>query len=115
MLTPETSFKLREFFQTIGEFELQIEAQRQRIASIFEFEPYSAFMRLDRTGTKAITAIDIATFLQENGRPQYSAKDCEPVITYFDVDEDRCLSYQEFMQMVLPCDNLVLRADAAQR
>lgn len=72
-------------------------------------------MRLDRTGTKAITAIDIATFLQENGRPQYSAKDCEPVITYFDVDEDRCLSYQEFMQMILPCDNLVLRADAAQR
>lgn len=37
------------------------------------------------------------------------------MISYFDIDEDRCLSYTEFMQMILPCDNLILRSDAAQR
>ena len=34
---------------------------------------------------------------------------------YFDIDGDNALNYQEFLQMILPCDDLNLRAEAAQR
>lgn len=34
---------------------------------------------------------------------------------YFDVDRDGHLNYQEFIQMILPCDNLLLRSEASQK
>lgn len=37
------------------------------------------------------------------------------MLDYFDIDQDGYLNYTEFMQMVLPCDNLLLRSDASQR
>lgn len=36
-------------------------------------------------------------------------------MSYFDVDRDGFLNYTEFLQMILPCDDLDLRAHAAQR
>lgn len=51
----------------------------------------------------------------DNGIRQFTVKDCELLLNYFDVDQDGQLSYTEFMQMVLPCDNLVLRSEASQR
>ena len=51
----------------------------------------------------------------ENGRSQYSVRDCQLVVKYFDVDLDNALNYTEFMQMILPCDNLRLRSEASQR
>ena len=59
MLSVETQYKLREFLQTIGDYELNIESLRQKLASLYEFEPYSTFMRLDRSGMKCITSKDI--------------------------------------------------------
>ena len=115
MLSVETQYKLRELFQTLGNYELSIEALRQHLASLPEFEPYSAFLRLDRSCSKCIRAQDILMFLQENNGAQYHQKDCEFIINYFDIDKDGALSYAEFLQMVLPCDNLVLRSEASQR
>ena len=59
MLSVETLYKLREFLQTIGDFELNIESLRQKLASLYEFEPYSAFLRLDRSGMKSVSSKDI--------------------------------------------------------
>jgi Ca2+-binding EF-hand superfamily protein len=42
-------------------------------------------------------------------------RDCQYIINYFDIDGDGALSYTEFMQMILPCDNLHLRSEASQR
>jgi hypothetical protein len=36
-------------------------------------------------------------------------------VKYFDIDRDGGLNYTEYLQMVLPCDDLVLRAEASQR
>lgn len=37
------------------------------------------------------------------------------MIKYFDIDMDGGLNYTEFLQMILPCDDLILRAEASQR
>jgi hypothetical protein len=37
------------------------------------------------------------------------------MIKYFDSDNDGKLNYSDFMQIIMPCDNSVLRATIAQR
>lgn len=41
--------------------------------------------------------------------------DCYYIIKFFDSDEDGALHYPDFMQMLLPCSNSRLRAQATQR
>lgn len=64
MLGLETQYRLRDFFQTMASLELRIENQRQRLATLEEFEPYSAFCRINRDGNKKVTAFEIMNFLQ---------------------------------------------------
>jgi len=54
MLSVETQYNLREFFQTLGDYELSIEQLRQVLASNLDFEPYACFLRLDRSMNKSI-------------------------------------------------------------
>ena len=53
--------------------------------------------------------------MNDNGHGHLSVRDCQFLIKYFDIDADNGLSYTEFMQMVLPCDNLNLRSECSQR
>ena len=41
--------------------------------------------------------------------------ECDHVIRFFDSTMERRLYYSDFLQLVLPCDQNVLRADASQR
>jgi hypothetical protein len=36
-------------------------------------------------------------------------------VDYFDIDKNGRLSYSEFLQMILPCDDLFLRSTVTQR
>jgi hypothetical protein len=53
--------------------------------------------------------------LCSNGLTHLSVRDCNLLIKYFDIDLDQALNYTEFMQMILPCDDLRLRSEASQR
>lgn len=44
----DSKLKLKELLVFIAEQELAIEKMRQMLASIRDFEPYQAFLRLDR-------------------------------------------------------------------
>jgi len=85
------------------------------LASTPDFEPYSAFLRLEKTGRRMISSECFKHFLGENGRNNLSVRDCQFLVKYFDIDFDNGLNYTEFMQMILPCDNLQLRSEASQR
>lgn len=63
VLTQETQNRIKSYLQAIGEYELNIEALRQRLASLHEFEPYGAFMRLDYNGNKSVSSHEIRDFL----------------------------------------------------
>lgn len=57
----------------------------------------------------------ILNFLRDNGVHNITEADCYYLVKFFDSDEDGRLNYPDFMQMVLPCDNQSLRAQATQR
>ena len=88
----------------MAELELNVEMYRQKLASLYDFEPYAAFCRIDTDGDKEIFTIDFYNFLQENDRTQFSIKDCQLMFQFYDVDSGGSLSYDEFMKFILPCD-----------
>ena len=115
MLSADTQNKLKEFLMATANGELAVEKRRQSLALLPDFEPYSSFVRIDRNGDNIVDSGDVAHFLSENQRTQYSQQDCQLLVKYFDIDQDGGLNYTEFLQMILPCDDLVLRAEASQR
>ena len=77
-----------------------------------QFEPYTAFKRLDRNGTGLISPKPICQFQRENGFRELEPPDFQSMIQYFDLDGDKKLNYHDFLQVVLPCDNAFVRAAA---
>lgn len=63
-LSSMSKSKLGELLLTIAEDELIIEQQRQMLANLKEFEPYSAFTRLDREHKGNIDGRDIQLFIK---------------------------------------------------
>ncbi|CDW77960.1 ef hand family protein [Stylonychia lemnae] len=107
--------KLKKLLITIAKSEQQLEIQRQLLASNENVEPYSLFQRIDRGEDSFINSIEILNFLRDNGIHSVTEADCYYVVKFFDSDEDGRLNYPDFMQMILPCDNPPLRAQATQR
>jgi hypothetical protein len=56
--------KLGELLLNVAEEELMIERQRQQLASLIDFEPYSTFTRIDRDRKEYISTIDILRFIR---------------------------------------------------
>lgn len=100
---------LKTILETISEVEIVVEGQRQALCSIPSFAPYSGFCRIDRSAQERIDARDVLTFLRENGSA-VAIGDCARLVNFFDSDEDGFLSYADFIQIVLPCDDNMLRS-----
>ncbi|MFS8159536.1 MAG: EF-hand domain-containing protein [Candidatus Roizmanbacteria bacterium] len=60
-----------------------------------EFEPYSAFKRIDREESGFITAKKLNVYLREGGYREYSKDDLAFLVRYFDQDGDMKLDYHE--------------------
>jgi Ca2+-binding EF-hand superfamily protein len=114
-LSFDTKQKLKDLFVCLSQEEIKIERLRQVLSSIPDFEPYAAFKRIDRCSTGNLTCKTICKYLRENGYRELEKDDMACMVRYFDSDEDMKLSYHDFLQILLPCDNAVLRADASQR
>ncbi len=78
-------------------------------------EPYQAFQRIDRGEDGFITPMELLNFIRDNNVHDMTEADCYYLVKFFDSDEDGRLHYPDFMQMILPCDNAVLRSKATQR
>lgn len=63
MLSFDTKHKLGFLLNKIAKLELEIEHQRQHLAVTPEFEPYSAFCRINRDNSKLITTHELYAFL----------------------------------------------------
>jgi Ca2+-binding EF-hand superfamily protein len=79
------------------------------------FEAYSTFCRLDRNEDGFITPMDFVNFFRDNGLMDCTEADCYFMLKFFDSDEDGKLGFPEYIQMLLPCTNATLRAEASQR
>lgn len=60
---------------------------------------------------------EIVQFMRENetGGAELSEFEVNYVIKFFDSTFKGCLNYQDFMQIILPCDNQLLRTQATQQ
>jgi len=62
-----------------------------------DFEPYTAFKRIDRNNTGYIDAVSITQFQRENGYRELEPADFKQMIKYFDLDGDELLNYHDFL------------------
>jgi hypothetical protein len=53
--------------------------------------------------------------MMENDRKQFSIKDCQLLMQFYDLDGNNSLSYTEFLKFILPCDKEELREQVCQR
>ena len=96
MLSIESKQKLKDLLLCFSEGEIAIEKLRQYLATIKEFEPYSAFKRIDRDQNGFITSKKLCTFLRENGYREFAKEDLSFLVRYFDQDGDMKLDYHEY-------------------
>ena len=115
MLSYDTTRLLERTLQTISEYEVVIEHERQEICKIPKFAPYSAFCRIDRDARECIDSRAFLEFLKANGVSSCNIGDCAKLVRFFDSDGDGVLSYQDFLQLVLPCDDMELRSAVQRR
>ena len=85
------------------------------MASKMNVEPYAMFQRVDRDKDGLVSPLDLLQFLRECNFHGYHEADCYYLVKFFDSDSDLAMSYADFLQMVLPCNNELLRAIASQR
>jgi len=115
MLSYETERRLKNYLTAICEGELQIESLRQRLSMICDFSPCMAFQRIDRDANESITSLELYNFLRDNCVYSVSEGELYRLVKFFDNNEDGRLSFNEFEQIILPCEDNGLRRQAQDR
>lgn len=82
---------------------------RQELCSYSSFVPTQAFSRIDRVSNGKISYLEIVQFLRENGVNQISETEIQNLIGFYDMDGDKTLTYDEWIQIFLTCENFQLR------
>lgn len=109
MLGYASEERLKALLIGVGDGERDLEAARQRLCSIRDFALHSAFERVDRDATNWVSSKEIVDFLRDNGVFHVSDAEAFDLVKFFDSDGNSKLSFQEFIQMLLPCEDNVLR------
>ena len=116
MLSIHTERIFRDVLVEIFEGEICSENLRQQLCGGNpEFSPYSAFMRIDRTAEENINGGNILQFLRDNNVFAFTQADCQRLINYYDSERSGFLNYQDFLQVVLPCEDVNLRTATCNR
>jgi len=109
MLGYASEEKLKAVLIAVGDGERDLEASRQRLCSIRDFALHSAFERLDRDASNWVGSKELVNFLRDNAVVHVSDGEAYDLVKFFDSDGNGKLSFQEFIQMLLPCEDNVLR------
>jgi Ca2+-binding EF-hand superfamily protein len=114
MIGLTTEYKLASLLNALSNGEKDIEISRQVLAERSAFEPYTAFKRITRLATGSLTVYQVVDFLRENGIIALE-KDVRNVFNLYSTSADGRLSYTDFLEVVLPRTNSVLRTICTQR
>ena len=111
MLSFPSQEKLKAALLALGDGERDLEAVRQSLCAIGDFALHSAFERLDRGASGWVGSDELLAFLRENGVDGVTEAEADELLSFFDTRQDRNgkLTFQEFIQIVLPCEDNVLR------
>lgn len=108
---------LGKYLGKIQRSEASLESLRQALGVNRDFEPLSAFQRIDRNDDLCVTAHEILRFLRENSIASVTEEDCQNLISYYfeAPSEHQYLNFKDFLDLVLPQDDEVLRFTISQR
>eukprot|EP00494_Astrolonche_serrata_P027278 UN27541 len=109
MLGYESERRLRDLLVAVGNGERDLEAARTRLCAIPDFDLRGAFERVDRDATATLTAIEIINFLRDNGVHHVAEGEAFELVKFFDSDGNCRLTFNEWIQLLLPCEDMVLR------
>ena len=107
-------FSIVEFILRVCSLERFVEVKRQMLCDKEDFQPYVAFMRINRDSGHAITPSMVHKFLSEN-LVDVSLRRCQLFVEHYDIDRDGVLSYKEFIEVLLPREHPELRAFVSQQ
>lgn len=107
--------KLKNLLVALADGERDIEASRQRLARYHDFTLLSAFERVDRNLHNTVNSHDIYNFLRDNAIYSVTEGEVFNLVKYFENDLNYSLSYKEFSQIFLPCEDSRLRNDILSR
>lgn len=113
------NLKLAGLLLNITEWDRHLEVVRQILNGINAFEPYEAFLRIQR-GRKSghsgaisgITSREIENFMRDNALP-VDLNALEVVVKIYDTKLQGYLDFEDFLKMTLTRDNPSVRFDAA--
>jgi Ca2+-binding EF-hand superfamily protein len=76
-----------------------------------------AFQRLDRDGDGKINSHELLNFLRDNGVEDATEADTHYLVKYYSSDGKgrRTLDFDDLLQLIMPCDDQILRTTLAQR
>ena len=109
MLGYESERRLKNFLVAVGDGERDLELSRQRLCNIPDFAPHAAFQRLDRDYSLQISSRELSNFLRDNGIYHVLDSELTNLVLFFDSNGNQRLSFQEFLQVALPCEDNYLR------
>ena len=109
MLGYESERRLKNFLVAVGDGERNLEFARSRLCNISDFAPHSSFERIDRDASGEVTSREVCNFLRDNGVYHVSEGEAHTLVCFFDNNGNGRLSFQEFLQMLLPCEDNYLR------
>lgn len=108
---------IANFIAKVSTSERYIEIKRQLLCDMNDFEPYVAFKRLTRSeNSKEITEEKISKFQKETLLQPKNYK-IKRLIKHYSTQKSKkdCLSYKDFLEIVLPREHPDLRAFITQR
>lgn len=114
---PRSPEPLPQCLDKIKRAESCLESLRYALAVNRAFEPLSAFQRMDRNDDRCLTPYEIMRFLRENSVHSVDEGDCANMVTYFRRADagGAFLGFKEFLDLVLPQGDDVLRFSVCQR
>jgi hypothetical protein len=95
MLGFESENRLKNLLVAIGDGENRLEGARQRLCSIRDFAPHSAFQRVDRNAAGHVSSHELLDFLKDHNNFDASLGECQRLIDFFDSNNDGRLAFAE--------------------
>jgi len=93
MLCPASEQRLKALLVAVGDGERDLEATRQRLCSIPDFALHSAFERVDRDVSNALSTKEIISFLRDNSVFHCTDGEIFNLIKFFDSDGNCKLTF----------------------
>lgn len=93
MLGYESESKLKNLLVAVGDGERGLEAARQRLCTIRDFAPHSAFQRLDRDSINRLSACDLLNYMRDHRNFSVNETECHRLVKFFDSNDDGTLNF----------------------